>query len=1269
LSEYLHSLASFVPRLIVERANQAPELVAAATEQPVQAAVLFADIAGFTALTEDLARGGAAGAEELTRILNLYFGQMIDIVARHGGDIAKFAGDAMIALWPVSKPEDLPRAVYQVAACSLLLQRQLHAYEVVPGRRLAMKLAVGVGEVKVQHVGGVFDRWETILSGAPLGQVGIGNDHAHPGDIILSPEALAVMPFEVVGEPRPDGCLALTGLTEVAEPFPMADIEPRPETAATLRAFLPGAIRGRVDAGQGEWLGELRRIAVAFVNLSGFEVDTSLARAHEAFRALQIALYRFEGSINKISIDDKGASVLAVMGLPPLAHENDPERAVRAAMNIRASLEALGFGCAIGVTYGLAFCGVIGNARRREYTMMGDVVNLSARLMTAAKKAAGEGSGILVCHPTWAASRSRLSFDVLEPIRVKGKQDPQQIYQPCRSSDAAATVPIAMPRRSKLIGRLEERAMLGRRIDRLAIDRKGGLLLLRADPGMGKGRLLQELVGLAQDRRMSALVGSGDPIETATPYRPFRQILEALFPAADLPADMAARPTWMLDRLPADAELLRYAPLLGDLMDIDWPQNEALQGLTGRARAQKLQATVLRLLTRLAEAAPRLIVIKDAQWLDSASLATVLQLAKAKAPILLVLSARPPVVSEPEEWQALRGLPNAEVLELGPMNTDEIQQLVATRLGVDQLPDDIGRFIGERAEGNPLLAEELALSLRDTGLIAVEDRSCRRVGSAALEAVQLPQGIEGLITGRIDRLNADEQLAIKVASVIGRVFTTDLLADIHPLAASRDKVSSQCTTLERLELTPAMRGLSLLSGIGEGTQYKFKSNLTKEVAYNLMLFSQRRELHHRLAQWLEQHADGEQPAVVTLLAHHWEHAAEDREPIPEVAYKAVQYRGKAARMALAANAEREAIEGYRQALRLLQRLPPAPQRDRAELALLLELGTALVNATSWSSPEVRALYTRANELGTATGDQAALFRALRGEWQYLIGRADYDAAMARADDLVRLAQAAGDDTLLVEAHRAVGSSHFWTGDFSGARIGLERALALYDPDRHGELARSLGQDPEVAIRGILAWALAFLGEPVLAREHVRAATGRAEALRHPFSQVFAAGAGMWLEFFQGEPDAAGRFAATARNLSLERGFAYIAAAASVVHGWSLVRAGQAEAGLTEIARTVAGWEVAGGGIGLPLFLLVRGRALLEAGQPAEAVVWLEDSRLVRRVATEGWYGADRLGWLGQAQRLLGNVAAAILAEQQAEALAKRQQARLVLERLNRGVKP
>ena len=158
-----------------------------------------------------------------------------------------------------------------------------------------------------------------------------------------------------------------------------------PEAAAALRGFMPGAIRARLDAGQSGWLGELRRVTALFINLPDFNHEMPLQRAQGAMQALQTALYRFEGSINKISVDDKGASLLAALGLPPLAHENDPERGLRAALAMQTSLRPLGFRNSIGVATGLAFCGTVGGDKRREYTIMGDIVNLSARLMISAK--------------------------------------------------------------------------------------------------------------------------------------------------------------------------------------------------------------------------------------------------------------------------------------------------------------------------------------------------------------------------------------------------------------------------------------------------------------------------------------------------------------------------------------------------------------------------------------------------------------------------------------------------------------------------------------------------------------------------------------------------------------------------------------------------------------------------------------------------------------------------------------------------------------------
>src|SRR6185369_7654697 len=157
------------------------------------------------------------------------------------------------------------------------------------------------------------------------------------------------------------------------EPLPLLQVKapaPTPEAAAALRAFIPGGIRASIDAGQTDWLAELRRVTVLFINLPDFNYNTPLEQAQKAMYALQTNLYRYEGSINKISVDDKGASLVAALGLPPLSHEDDAARGVRAAMAMQAELRKLEMRSAIGVTTGLAFCGSIGNAKRREYTLM-----------------------------------------------------------------------------------------------------------------------------------------------------------------------------------------------------------------------------------------------------------------------------------------------------------------------------------------------------------------------------------------------------------------------------------------------------------------------------------------------------------------------------------------------------------------------------------------------------------------------------------------------------------------------------------------------------------------------------------------------------------------------------------------------------------------------------------------------------------------------------------------------------------------------------------
>lgn len=203
MSDLIETLASYLPNLIHRRLALDPTPISQPDSEHFGAAVLFADISGFTALTERLAQQGPAGAEELTHLLNTYFDQLIDLITDHGGDIVKFAGDALLALWPTAGGSEfhLAAATYLAARCSLAAQKHLNAYEVTPGTQLSLKMAVGAGDVLTMHLGGAYSRWEFLVTGDPIVQVGFAGESARPGDVLLSPEAWRLVENVAKGAP------------------------------------------------------------------------------------------------------------------------------------------------------------------------------------------------------------------------------------------------------------------------------------------------------------------------------------------------------------------------------------------------------------------------------------------------------------------------------------------------------------------------------------------------------------------------------------------------------------------------------------------------------------------------------------------------------------------------------------------------------------------------------------------------------------------------------------------------------------------------------------------------------------------------------------------------------------------------------------------------------------------------------------------------------------------------------------------------------------
>lgn len=961
MAALLETLASYVPAMVARRCVSNPIHITAPGLERFKAAALFADISGFTALTERMAQNGPAGAEDLTRILNTYFGQLISLITAQGGDVVKFAGDALLALWPATE-ENLATATLRSAQCALSVQTHLQHTKINTGDvTLTLRIGIGAGEAVTMHVGGVQGRWEPLVAGDALVQMGVAQQHAQPGEVALSPEAWALVSDSCLGKALPDGCQRLR---LVHSPIPLP---PRRGTGglnrigtgelgktkyenelieSALRAYIPGAVLARINAGQMGWLAELRRVTVLFVNLpdlnfrihvpepdAEIEEDKNLNSSDDPFemlalgieqleleeaqsmmQALQIAIYDYEGSINKLSVDDKGVTLVAALGLPPFAHEDDAARGVEAARKMQTKLQELGFRSSIGVATGRVFCGLVGSEQRREYTMIGDVVNLSARLMQAAK-------GTILCDAaTYQAAEAQLAFETLPPIKVKGKAEPVAIYHPLgrakKHTRSEATI----------IGRVAEQDALTEQLHALARGGSGGVVVLEGEAGIGKSRLLDELRRQAYELRLSVLSGGANSVGKSDLYHAWSSVYSQLLDMEVL-TDPDHRRQHILALLQLEPELLRHAPLLDKLLNLRLPDNEYTEAMRGQARADNTRDLLLKSMQAALVGMPKVVIIEDAQWMDSASWALTWLISQQVHPLLLVLALRP--MNEPlqAEYQHLLDAPGTLHLHLSPLSLEETADLISQRLGVKYVPPKVTELIREKAQGNPFFTEELTYAMRDAGLLEIKNGVCRIAsGTSNLREMHFPDTLQALTTSRVDRLAPSEQLTLKTVSVIGRVFSLSLLREIYPLEDDREFLEDYLVTLENLDF--------IAPEATEGDPvYSFKHVLTQEVAYNLMLFAQRQQLHRAVAQWYEEKYAVDLGPYNSILAHHWSKAGENT--------RAINYLEKAGVEALRSGAYQEAIRFFGEAITLDER------RETSRVAATRNPGSGDLRRRRW----------------------------------------------------------------------------------------------------------------------------------------------------------------------------------------------------------------------------------------------------------------------------------------------------------------------------------
>ena len=908
-------------------------------------AALFADISGFTPLTEALSQelGPRRGAEELTRILNAALDALIGESDRYGGSVIGFSGDA-ITCW--FDGDDGLRAT----TCGLAMQEALQPFASVAtpsGQRksLAMKAAVAAGATRRFLVGDPDIQLIDVLAGSLMDELGAAEGLAQQGQVVIAPATLAALGDRVSPERELEGPGGerfgiVAALETAASPRPWPTLTADSLTEVQLRRWLLPALHERMEGGQVEFIAELRMTTALFLRFSGIDYDND-DRAGERLDAfirwVQHVLSRYEASLLQLSIGDKGSNLYGAFGAP-LAHEDDAARAVSAALDLSKPPANLDFidGIEIGISQGNMRVGQGGGSTRATYAVQGTDANIAARLMTHAQP-----GQILVTQRIAEQDDSRFEFREPTEITVKGLNRPLTVLTVVARQEPRNNRLLRSRSRGPMIGRKVEQQILNDALQGL-VDGAGATIVIEGEPGIGKSRLVDDLYEQARDRSIPVLAGSGDSVERADSYHAWRPVVHSLFQLGET-RDAAEIRSRVQDSLSAEPQLLERAPLLNAFLPMNIPDNDLTAQMTGELRASNTRDLLVDLLARETTDSAKVLVFEDAHWFDSASWSLAEQVQARVKSLLIVIASRPLLETgtlklSPELRRILES-PLVRRIRLTALSTAEIPQLISNRLGVSRLPQAVLDLIAEKAEGHPFFSEEIAYALRDKGILTIEEGQARMAaGFGDLKDLDFPDTIQGVVTSRLDLLPPAHLLSLKVASVIGRKFPFATLLQVHPDQVERPDLKAQVDHLERLDITP-------LENPEPSLAYAFKHILIQESAYQLLLFIQLAQLHRLVAEALEQDSQADLTTHYALLSYHWgivaEVSAEDR----QAAEKAIHYLDRSGEQAIRNYANQEAVRFLDDALALSEQreITIEPIRQARWERLLGEAHLALGN--------------------------------------------------------------------------------------------------------------------------------------------------------------------------------------------------------------------------------------------------------------------------------------------------------------------------------------
>lgn len=987
-----------------------------------RAFTMFIDLKGFTPLTQSFMKQGTAGAELLSLSLNKIFTPMVSLVYNKKGFIPYFAGDAFTAVFPLENAAITPGSFIKTAQ----QMRDLFAEQ---GRKnnqeddfqIGIKIGLSFGKVEWGIVGDAYKSF--YFKGPAIDNCAESEHRAEEQDIILDDNILSKfldnsLKVEKIG----DSFYRLLEDLPSDEKFSELVVIPN-LSEDVIRKFLPDSV---IDFDQ---IGEFRNVISVFISFEGIDNYSAL---NEFATIVLNGINNFSGYFKEIDFGDKGGVMLGFFGAP-ISFENNVERALEFVISLESDLQELmeesNLKYRIGLTSGLAFTGIIGGKERCQYAVVGNRVNLGARLMSYA-----DWGEVLVDENIQKARQ--YNFEHIGDTQYKGIEGDIPTFQLIgRNAEEKTEFSGAM------IGRDEELEQLVSLVMPIFENRFAGIAYVYGEAGIGKTRLSFELKQrLKKISNYKWFTCQADQILRKS-FNPFIYFLKNYFKQSSENStkknyknfetcfDQLLKGIEQIEhpqKKDIEKELLRTKSVLAAQVGITYP-NSLWELLDAQGRYLNTFTALQNLFIAESLIQPLVIEIEDGHWFDSDSLEFLKDFSRRMNayPIILIVTSRyfddgqKPRLFD-EEIIIKNNIPISEI-DLNILQEEPLKEFAKTKLKGD-VHQELGELLFRTTSGNPFYAEQILEYFSESNLL----EESNGIWNIKDHNVKMTNSINSILIARIDRLSSLVKETVKAAAVIGREFELPVLTEVMKESQAFAERNGNAVVLLKEQIQTAEQG-QIWKAMNE-LRYIFKHSLLRETVYDMQLGTRLRELHKQIAGAIEKlYPESIEERFVDLAFHYGQAEVED---------KTNEYLEKAADYARRNYQNQQALDFYNKLLKNLK----GQKNKKSLVRTLLKKGSVLQLIGQWG--ECEKVYNSALEIARETGDQLLLGKTNNSLGNLLMLKGNYDEAHMFLEIASSFFESIKDDFGIINVYGNLGNLYFRQGRYDEAKSFFTKSIRL-----------------------------------------------------------------------------------------------------------------------------------------------------------------------------------------------------------------------------------